>query len=556
MLGKKGKIGGSAGNLSGVQMTVLVVMRLAIGWHFLYEGAAKWMTPDWSSAVFLAETKWLLSGVFHWISSTPSVLAAVDFLNVWGLILIGLGLFFGCLTRTASVFGILLLSLYYVANPPIAGLSNGMGAAGNYLVVNKVLLEIIALVVLTTVPTGRFFGLDGTIAAFRGGGKKRKKTLDAEKGAVTDATRAAEPKPVAPAPATALEAGPSDILGRRGLLKHLATFPIFGGFVYAYMKKQGWETWEVRHLEAEKERGVDATTSATLKTFEFSRLDELEGTVPKAVIGDPASRRHIRMSRLIMGGNLIGGWAHARDLIYANKLVKAYHTDQKIFDTFRLAERCGVDTVLTNPALSRVINKYWRTQKGKIQFISDCGQKGDALRGAEISVDGGASACYMQGAIADKAVQGGKFDDIAKFLDYVRGQGLPAGIGAHQLETVAGCVDAGLKPDFWVKTLHKTDYWSATPTREKDNIWCEKPRDTIDYMEKLEEPWIAFKILAAGAIKPEVGFPFAFNNGADFICVGMYDFQVVDDVNIALKALDESRDRPFRPWRAKDVHIV
>jgi hypothetical protein len=66
-------------------------------------------------------------------------------------------------------------------------------------------------------------------------------------------------------------------------------------------------------------------------------------------------------------------------------------------------------------------------------------------------------------------------------------------------------------------------------------------------MSRLEEPWIAFKTLAAGALKPENGFKYAFDNGADFICVGMYDFQIVEDVNIALDCLAKvSRTRPWR----------
>jgi len=59
-------------------------------------------------------------------------------------------------------------------------------------------------------------------------------------------------------------------------------------------------------------------------------------------------------------------------------------------------------------------------------------------------------------------------------------------------------------------------------------------------MDKLDEPWIAFKILAAGAIEPKDGFKYAFENGADLICVGMYDFQVVEDSNITLEALNSS----------------
>jgi hypothetical protein len=68
-------------------------------------------------------------------------------------------------------------------------------------------------------------------------------------------------------------------------------------------------------------------------------------------------------------------------------------------------------------------------------------------------------------------------------------------------------------------------------------------------MERLEKPWIAFKTLAAGAIRPEEAFSYAFSKGADFLCVGMYDFQIIDDVNIALSALDNVDGRT-RPWRA------
>ncbi len=66
-------------------------------------------------------------------------------------------------------------------------------------------------------------------------------------------------------------------------------------------------------------------------------------------------------------------------------------------------------------------------------------------------------------------------------------------------------------------------------------------------MNHLEEPWIAYKILAAGAIHPEKAFPHAFNSGADFICVGMYDFQIVEDCNIALDSL--ANINRVRPWR-------
>ncbi|MCP5116470.1 MAG: hypothetical protein GY953_37050 [bacterium] len=258
---------------------------------------------------------------------------------------------------------------------------------------------------------------------------------------------------------------------------------------------------------------------------------------------------------MILGGNLIGGWAHARDLIYADKLIRAYHTREKIFETLHLAESCGVNAILTNPLLCEVINDYWRNG-GKIRFISDCGGK-NVLEMIQKSIDRGACACYIQGAIADRLVREGKFDLIAKALDLIRRNGLPAGIGGHQLATVRGSVEHGLKPDFWMKTFHQRDYCSADLVREAafhgegwhDNFWCSDAAAVAEYMKDLKEPWIAYKILAAGAIDPKVGFRRAFENGADFICVGMYDFQIVDDVNLAVATLNRGVARA-RPWCA------
>ncbi len=142
------------------QWAALVLLRVVIGWHFLYEGMAKLFNPYWSSASYLLEAKWLFSGFFTTIVSNQQLLKIVDYLNIGGLIAIGLGLIAGFLVTPACIAGILLLLLYYVANPAIVGFKSSMPAEGSYLIINKNLVELAALVVLCFFPTGRIAGLD------------------------------------------------------------------------------------------------------------------------------------------------------------------------------------------------------------------------------------------------------------------------------------------------------------------------------------------------------------------------------------------------------------
>lgn len=275
--------------------------------------------------------------------------------------------------------------------------------------------------------------------------------------------------------------------------------------------------------------------------------------------------KHLEISRVICGGNLMGGWAHSRDLIYVSSLLRAYHSDEKVFETLRLAEQRGVNTLLTNSVHHRVINDYWEAEDGRIQWIADCKSK-DAIRTA---IERGAHAVYYNGGMCDRLVRANDVTGIADMLKLMRDRGgKVCGLGAHSLDTVKRCMAAGLQPDFWVKTLHQDNYWSATPEKNRrpfdevgerspdhdlhhDNMFCTQPKETIAFMAALKTPWIAFKVLAAGAIHPRQAFPWAFQNGADFICVGMFDFQVVEDTAIAARALTTvaEKGRP-RPWMA------
>ncbi len=274
-------------------------------------------------------------------------------------------------------------------------------------------------------------------------------------------------------------------------------------------------------------------------------LADLKGHPPQGQIGK------LKISRMIIGGNPIGGWAHSRDLAYVGRLMKAYWTQAKINETLALAEKCGINTLLGSYTLLPSFAEYWRSG-GKIQLISDhtATSEAELMDAIQMSIDLGASAGYVNGMSSDAFVQKGDFDTISKGLELIRKNGLPAGIGGHKIGTIKACVAHGLSPDFWMKTFHRTDYWSAKVEPQRDNIFDEHPEETMAFMKDLKEPWIAFKTLAAGAIAPKVGFPYAFQNGADFICVGMFDWQVVDNVNTLLETLAGVPPNRERPWRA------
>ena len=142
------------------QQGILVALRFAIGWHILYEGIHKLIHPEWSALAFLDNAQWIFSGVADWIISSPNLLNVVNAMNTWGLILIGLGLVLGLFTRLASLAGFALLMLYYLFNPPFIGMEMAGSVEGNYLLINKTLIEAICLLYITFTPLARNFGLD------------------------------------------------------------------------------------------------------------------------------------------------------------------------------------------------------------------------------------------------------------------------------------------------------------------------------------------------------------------------------------------------------------
>jgi thiosulfate dehydrogenase (quinone) large subunit len=156
-------------NLTRGQLWSIVLLRVLIGWHFLYEGIAKLSLPSWSASGFLTQSRGPFAGFFHGLAGDPAMLEKVNLMTMWGLVAIGLGLIVGCLTRTAAVSGILIILLIYLCNPPFVGYFYSIPTEGSYLVVNKNLVEAAGLLVIAMTNTGVVAGLDRFIhVLFRG----------------------------------------------------------------------------------------------------------------------------------------------------------------------------------------------------------------------------------------------------------------------------------------------------------------------------------------------------------------------------------------------------
>lgn len=277
--------------------------------------------------------------------------------------------------------------------------------------------------------------------------------------------------------------------------------------------------------------------------------------VPLGKIGN------LQVSRILLGGNLLTHYTHSRDLKYVYNLAAHYNTEAKIVETLAVAEQNGINTMsMHNPPAAMALLRRHRKAGGKIQWII-C-PTAEILPGLEAHVaqvrelvDSGCDAIYIWGVRADPLVGQGKIDLLGKAVEAAKELGVPCGVGCHDLKVVMECEKNKVPADFYIKTFHHHNYPSAPkpdqikgPLSEVPGYWCSDPKGTAEFMKTVEKPWIAFKVMAAGAIPPADAFQYVFNEGADHVLAGMFDFEIKEDADLAKKAIVAAKRT--RPWRS------
>jgi len=263
-------------------------------------------------------------------------------------------------------------------------------------------------------------------------------------------------------------------------------------------------------------------------------------------------------SRLFLGGNLIGGYSHSRDLTYVSTLMRRYNTPAKIRETLELAEAQGITAINTWVMQENTsLFEHWKCG-GKMKWFSQIRLDADGgYSQIQRAVDEGAVGIHITGDKAESLLKQGMFGKVGETVQLIKAKKRLAGVGAHDLRVIVECEKLKMDVDFYQKTFHSLDYYTAPRADEKDflgahdNSWCNDPQAVIDVMAKVTKPWIAFKILAAGAIQPRAAFPYAFNSGADFILVGMFDWQIEEDAKLARRvvaAVAAPGSKRTRPW--------
>ena len=138
------------------QKVSLFLLRVSLGWMFFYAGITKILNPEWSAVGYLKGAK-TFAGFYQFLTQ-PGILPITNFVNEWGLTLLGISLIFGVFVRLSSILGAAMMLLYYF---PILDFPY---PNAHSFIIDEHIIYAIALTLLAAWRAGRTYGLENWCA--------------------------------------------------------------------------------------------------------------------------------------------------------------------------------------------------------------------------------------------------------------------------------------------------------------------------------------------------------------------------------------------------------
>jgi thiosulfate dehydrogenase [quinone] large subunit len=137
------------------QNIYLAILRISLGFVYFYAGISKILKPDWSAVGYLSNAK-TFANLYQWFA-LPEHISIINFINEWGLLLLGVSLIIGLGVRLSSSLGIMLMFLYYfpTLDFPYAGTSA--------FIIDSHIIYILILILFIILKAGRIYGLDAVV---------------------------------------------------------------------------------------------------------------------------------------------------------------------------------------------------------------------------------------------------------------------------------------------------------------------------------------------------------------------------------------------------------
>ena len=243
-----------------------------------------------------------------------------------------------------------------------------------------------------------------------------------------------------------------------------------------------------------------------------------------------------QISRLICAGNPFGGYSHGGNLVYLGRLFREYFTDEKIAETLQLCTANGINTALIEieDNILRSLDLYEKRMGHRIQWICQIppdrkklGFMKHVKRQIQIAADNKAICAFIQGGATEGIFEQNRTEELRELIALIKEKGIVAGLCSHRPAIIEKAEELDLGAEFYMMTLNRVGYS------------CDDPEAAKRTMKNVGKPFINYKVLGAGRDDPESGFRNAFEAGATFIAVGMFDFQVKENAELVTRILED-----------------